>query len=291
MSTSNSNNTSQNREAVKLSYSSMKTLQSCEQKYSHYKITKTPNDTDYEESDALGLGKAFHAVLERTLHLDYNDQLIIEAMTENKVNPSDKDLLTVMLKKYVEFRKASGIKILKCELPIATNYYTGYIDYIAVQGNKWYIGDLKTAARHDENILSQLPLDPQLNLYAHFAEDLYIAVPSLEGKTFSGCLYTQALKSKAQTYSGLEKGVKIVETLIPAEAMNPDLIWSLFNEIHDRAIELHKGESPKKNLSSCFNYFSPCQYFSQCHGKTFTENKIKVKVSTIETFNELETLL
>jgi len=290
MSNSQSNNSSQGS-SVRLSYSSMKTLQSCESKYHHYKIANTKHDPDYEESDALGLGKAFHAVLERTLHQDYNDQLIVEAMVEFNVDPSEKELLTVMLKKYVEFRKKSGIKVLKCELPIATSEYTGFIDYIAVQGNKWYIGDLKTAGRHDENILSQLPLDPQLNLYAHFAEDLYIAVPSLVGKQFAGCLYSQIIKSKAQTSSGLDKGVKVIETVVPVESMNPDLIWSLFNEVHDRALELHRGEAPRKNLSACFNYFSPCQYFSQCHGKTFTENKTKVKVTTIETFNELENLL
>jgi hypothetical protein len=290
MSTSN-NNVSQNKEAVRLSYSSMKTLQSCEQKYTHYKILKTSNDPDYEESDALGLGKAFHAVLERTLHQDFNDVLIIEAMTEFKVDASDKSLLTVMLKKYIEFRKASGIKVIKCELPLGTSMYTGFIDYIAIQGNKWYIGDLKTAARHDENILSQLPLDPQLNLYAHFAEDLYIAIPSLVGKQFAGCLYSQIIKSKAQTYAGLEKGVKVIETVVPVESMNPELIWSLFNEVHDRARELHKGEAPRKNLASCFNYFSPCSYFSQCHGKTFTDNKKKVKVTTLETFNEIGDLL
>jgi|694.fasta_scaffold86811_3 hypothetical protein len=291
MTTLQSNNTSQNTGAVKLSYSSMKTLQSCEQKYAHYKINNTPHDPDYVESDALGLGKAFHAVLERTLHQDFNDALIIEAMVENKVDPSEKDLLTVMLRKYVQFRKASGIKVIKCELPIATSDYTGFIDYIAVQGNKWYIGDLKTASRHDENILSQLPLDPQLNLYAHFAEDLYIAVPSIVGKQFAGCLYSQIIKSKAQTSAGLDKGVKVVETIVPIESMNPDLVWSLFNEVHDRARELHKGEAPRKNLSSCFNFFSPCAYFSQCHGKTFTDNKTKVKVTTLETFNELENLL
>jgi len=276
---------------IRLSYSSMKTLQSCEQKYAHYKILSTANDSDYVESDALGLGKAFHQVLERTLHLDYNDALIIEAMAEHKVDASDKELLTVMLRKYVDYRKKSGIKIVKCELPLATAHYSGFIDYIAVQGNKWFIGDLKTAGRHDENILSQLPLDPQLNLYSHFADDLYIAVPSLVGKEFAGCLYTQVIKSKATTTKGLESGVKVVEMVVPVEVMNPDLIWSLFNEVHNRAIELHAGEAPKKNLSSCFNFFSPCPYFSNCHGKTFTDNKTKVKVNTIETFNELENLL
>lgn len=290
MSTPNSNKQEQNTR-VKLSYSSMTTAQSCEQKYAHYKVNNTPKDADYVESDALGLGKAFHQVLERTLHADYNDILILEAMADHNVDSSDKDLLTIMIKKYVEFRKASGIKVVKCELPLATSEYNGFIDYIAVQGNKFYIGDLKTAARHDENILSRLPLDPQLNLYSHFAEDLYIAVPALLGKEFAGCLYSQITKSKAGTIKGLESGVKVYEMFVPIETMNPDLVWSLFNEVHNRVLEIHAGEAPKKNLSACFNYFSPCPYFSNCHGSTFTDNKNKVIVNTINTINnELELL-
>ena len=280
-----------NQARIKLSYSSMTTLQSCEQKYAHYKVLNTPKDPDYVESDALGLGKAFHQVLEKTLHTSYNDQLIIAAMVEHNVDQDEKDLLTIMLDKYVKFRKASGIKVVKCELAISTSEYTGYIDGIAVRGNEWFILDLKTAGRHDESILSRLPLDPQLNLYAHFAEDMVIAVPELEGKRFAGCLYSQTLKSKAGTMKGLEAGVKVIEMFIPVEVMNPDMIWSLFNEVHNRATELHAGEAPRKSLASCMAYFSPCQYFSQCHKGTFTDNKKKVTVSTINTINESMELL
>lgn len=289
MTTSNSNKQQDGR--VRLSYSSMTTLQSCEQKYAHYKVLNSPKDSDYVESDALGLGKAFHQVLERTLHNDYNDILIIEAMTDHNVDASDKDLLTIMIKKYVEFRKATGIKVIKCELALATSEYNGFIDYIAVKGDEWYIGDLKTAGRHDETILSRLPLDPQLNLYAHFASELDIAVPELVGKRFAGCLYSQTTKSKAGTIKGLEAGVKVFEMFVPIESMNPDMIWSLFNEVHDRALQIHAGEAPRKNLSSCMAYFSPCQYFSQCHGKNFSENKHKITVSTINSLNDEMELL
>ena len=268
----------------------MNTLQSCEQKYWHYKIANTAKDEDYEESDALGLGKAFHGVLEKNLHKKYSEQDIISAMVEFNVDPSDKDLLTTMLKKYVEFRELSGIKVVKCELQITTSVYNGFLDYIAIQGNKWFIGDLKTAARHDESILSRLPLDPQLNLYAHFASEIDIAVPEVAGLEFAGCLYSQITKSKAGTQKGLDAGVKVFETFVPIEAMNPELIWGLFQDAQTRAEELTAGEAPKKNFGSCMSYFSPCQYFSQCHGKTFTDNRNKVKVTTLETIKELELL-
>jgi len=280
-----------NQARVKLSYSSMTTLQSCEQKYAHYKVLNSPKDSDYVESDALGLGKAFHQVLEKTNHTEYNESLIIEAMTEHKVGSEEKDLLTIMLKKYVEFRAASGIRVVKCELPLSTSEYNGFIDGIAVRGDEWFILDLKTAGRHDETLLSRLPLDPQLNLYAHFADDLHIAVPEISGKRFAGCLYSQTTKSKAGTIKGLEAGVKVYEMFIPIEVMNPDMIWSLFNEVHSRAIEIHAGEAPKKCLSSCMAYFSPCQYFSLCHGSTFTDNRKKVSINTINTINESLELL
>lgn len=268
----------------------MNTLQSCEAKYCHNKVYNSPKDADYEESDALGLGKAFHGVLEKNLHKSYSEQDIISAMVEFNVPTSDKDLLTTMLKKYVEFRVLSGIKVVKCELQITTHNYNGFIDYIAVSGNKWYIGDLKTTARHDESILSRLPLDPQLNLYAHFADQIDIVVPEIVGLEFAGCLYSQITKSKAGTQKGLDAGVKVVETFVPIESMNPDMMWKLFEDAQLRAEELHAGEAPKKNFGSCMAYFSPCQFFSQCHGSTFTDNRNKVKVTTLETLKDEELL-
>ena len=101
----NSINSNENK-TVKLSYSSMKLIQSCEQRYAHYKIQNTPKDSDYQESDALGLGKAFHEVLENTNHKAYDQILINKAMINNKVDLEESLLLEIMLKKYVEYRKA-----------------------------------------------------------------------------------------------------------------------------------------------------------------------------------------
>ena len=268
----------------------MTELQSCEQKYFYRKVASTPVDTDYVESDALGLGKAFHCVLEKSKHLTATTESILEAMDEFKVDISEKDLLTVMLNKYIEFRKLSEVKVIKCELPLGTSSYNGFIDFIGIRGNEWFIGDLKTAARHDENILSRLPLDPQLNLYSYFAGDLDSHILELEGKRFAGCLYTQITKSKAGTMKGLEAGVKVYETFVPIEVMNPTLVFNLFNEVHDRALELHAGQAPRKNLSACFNFFSACQYFSKCHGCNFSDNKKKVILTTSDSLKDTNLL-
>lgn len=276
---------------VKLSYSSMKTLQSCQQRYSHYKITNTPHDADYEESDALGLGKAVHQVLETTLHMDYSQDLIMKAMLDHNVDAEDSALIEVMLRKYTQYHKKSGLRVVKCELGIETDRYIGFIDALAVDetGGFWII-DLKTAGRHDPNTLPQLPKDMQLNLYAHFAETLPDFVKELKGLEFRGCRYRQIIKSKAKTASGLEKGVQIYDIEIPVSMMDPEGAWSLFNEVHDLAIELNQGLAPKKNYGACFNFFSPCPYFSKCHGHLFSEGANKVKIHTLESVEDAELL-
>lgn len=201
-----------------LSYSSMSTVLKCQQKYFHYKVADTPKDADYEESEALGLGKAFHQVLEKTLHQDYNESLMLEAMEEHGVDEDEHMLLEVMLKKYVEYHAKSGLRVVKCEMMLETPIFRGFIDFIAQAENGWWIGDLKTASRFDESLLPRLPKDMQLNLYAYFADELQNAL-GLKGK-FLGCRYRQITKSKAGTLSGLEKGVTVRDIEIPIEMMD-----------------------------------------------------------------------
>ena len=278
--------------AVKLSYSSMKLLQSCEQRYSHYKISNTPKDSDYVESESLGLGKAFHQVLEKTFHKSWDENLLSEAMAEHKVDVEERDLLSAMLTKYVEFRKLSGLQIVNCEFSINTPDYTGFIDAIAIDPNSklWWIIDLKTAGRHDPNLVPQLAKDMQIGLYSHFVPHLQNHLKELDGYSFGGFKYNQTIKSKASSMSGLLKGVKVYEITIPKALIKEGEAYSYFKEVYQRAVELHSGESPRKNLSACFNYFQPCPYFSKCHGVEFTKGHESISVDTIETLTDKELL-
>lgn len=274
--------------SCKLSYSSMKTVLTCQSKYWHNKVANTPKDADYEESDALGLGKAFHEVLEKTLHLDYSQALIMEAIKNHEVDGDETMLLEVMLKKYTEFHKKSGLTVVKCELKLETPIFLGFIDALAQDSNGWWIIDLKTAGRHDETLLPRLPMDMQLNLYAYFADEIQKAL-DLKGP-FLGARYRQVIKSKAGTLSGLEKGVKVYDIEVPAHTMNPMYAWSMFLESHQTASELMNGVAPKKNFHACFDYFRPCEFFSQCHGDLFSKSKEKVKIHTIESVTNGELL-
>ena len=280
----------------KLSISSLKTLQSCEAKYFFYKVANTPKDSDYEESESLGFGKAFHQVLELTKHTSWSQELLVKACADHNVDLEQRMLLSFMLKKYVDYHLLSGIEVVKCELPIETSMTILYIDAIGISKDAtgkpygWWIIDLKTAGRHDENLLPQLSRDLQMNHYASFADDISIAVPEIEGLPFLGCRYRQAIKSKAGTAAGLEKGVKIIDIEIPASVLNVEEFKSLFSHVYDRALELHAGEAPRKNFSACFNYFSPCQYFSQCHGELFSKANNRVRVHTLESVQSSDLL-
>lgn len=279
-----------------LSVSSYKLLLSCETRYWHHKVANTPKDSDYKEGDFLGLGKAFHQVLEKTLHLSWNEKLLMEAMAEHNVSVEDKPLLEAMLEKYVQYHKASGLKVVHCELHIANSTRNLFMDFVAIAYDAtgkaigWWIGDLKTTSRHDENILSQLSRDPQMNYYSGFADDVHIAVPEVAGLPFLGCRYRQIVKSKATTLKGLQSGVKVFDIEIPVEAMDIAGFNEQFKAVYDRAYDLHNGAVPTKNYGACFSYFSACPNWSHCHGDLFSKAKNKLTVHTLESVQNGELL-
>lgn len=271
-----------------LSVSSMKTVNSCQQKYYYAKVSKQPKDADYEEADSLGFGKAFHWVLEQTLHESYNDKLIFEAMKEFEVSSFDRPLLTAMLENYVKVHKASGLKVVKCELQISTPVFLGFVDFIAQGENGWWLGDNKTAARHDPNLLPRLHKDPQINCYSYFAKEIGEAL-GMKGP-FLGFRYRQSIKSKAGTANGLAKGTPTLDIEIPVSALDPQGTWGNFLEAHQLVTELHNGLAPRRNYNACYDYFRPCEFFSQCHGCLHSEGNHKIVVHTIESLNEADLL-
>lgn len=287
-------------EAIKkMSYSSSKVLKNCEQEFAHYKIYNTPPDSDYEESDALGFGKAFHQTLEVSLHNNFVKEVCMEAMVEHKVHEADLGLLLAMGKRYVKLHKLSKLKAVKCELKLETPEYIGFIDVILVADNgEWWLGDLKTTSRFDQNLLARLPKDDQMNVYSHFAE--WIAPQfGLDVEKFRGCRYRAVTKPKIvqkgketpEEYAErVAEKVEVYDIEIPIEMMNPKAAWNSILESHARSLELQQGEAPKRNYNGCISYFKPCRYFSQCHGSLFSESAGKVKVHTIESFEGAESL-
>lgn len=260
----------------------------CQQKYFFNKVAQVPKDSDYEEGEALGFGKAFHYALEHTLHERYDEKLLKLGMAEHKISLMDKPLLEAMLINYVKVHKLSRLKVVKCELQITTPVYNGFIDFIAQDVHGWWMGDNKTAARHDPAIIHRLHKDEQINLYAYFAEEVGQAL-KMNGP-FLGFRYRQSIKSKAGTPAGLAKGTPTYDIEIPAKLLDPQEAWKNHLERHGVAMELHNGVAPKKNLNACYDYFRPCEHWSKCHGKLFSEGNPQITIHTAESLEEADLL-
>jgi hypothetical protein len=141
---------------------------------------------------------------------------------------------------------------------------------------------MKTAASFRQDLIPSLPLHPQLNLYAAHAPEI-AAFVGLEMKDYQGCRYRLTTKSKISRKGGedvpayigrLLKSVKSFDFILPKAAMNPEVVYSAHQQVME-AIE-RRGPvcSPNvypQNLSSCQQWFRPCDFWSQCHGKPFSE--------------------
>jgi len=286
---------------TKLSYSSSNLIQGCEQKYWHYKINKTAKDPDVEEStEAFDIGKAFHEVLEMTLHTNISiSENVSEACKKYKVKHKEA-LIEAMVFEYLLVHENSGLDVSICEIEVSDHRTIGYIDAIMKDHlGRWWIVDLKTAGRWDPTLLSRLALDPQLNLYSYFYKRIGAPL-GLREEDFMGCRYRVTTKTTTkqkpkEEYDAyvrrLRKAIKSYDIEIPLSVMDIESTYERFSALHARSMELRKGEVPNKNMGYCLNYFKPCEYWSHCHGQTYTESQSKVRIFSSEDYVKNDNLL
>lgn len=277
--------------SVSLSHSSAILLANCEQKYAHHKVYATPRDPDYEEDDSLKLGKAFHGYLEDVRHGESFDPatFIINVRSrcvEFGVAEEDIPLVAAMCWSYMKMHKASGLEVVVCEQQLTSPEFLGFMDAIMKDpdSGEWWIVDLKTAKDKNSGLykkLVSLKKDQQLNLYSSFAARVAPHF-NLDPNLFKGCRYRVTTKSSAQlrekeTIDEYVKrlyqnnSVTAYDAVIPIEGMAVEETWSRFKELHERAMQIHQGEAPRRNYSYCMSYFKPCQFWSQCHGRPYSD--------------------
>lgn len=268
-----------------LSYSSMNEILSCEQKYAYRKILELPSDEDYtQETDALDLGSVFHTCLELCKH-DLNGfrypQLLEEIRAYDSLNTDvHGPLLWAMLRRYKNLHESVGLNPLYIELElIDKKEYRGFVDLVLEDKEKGgiWITDMKTAGYTSKFLHSRLSRDPQLNLYVHY----YKKVIKSE-QPILGCRYRVVTKTKLKrktnetmkAYSErIYKSIQASEYVIPIDKMNPaQIVEGTFKPARVRQKALHKNATPIKNYQHCESYRRPCEFWSRCHGKQFSED-------------------
>lgn len=268
------------KEDTRLSYSSSTLLQNCSQRWWHYKVNKTPVDSDYvEDQTALVVGKIYHACLENTLH----EGLRVEDLSKYCEDYNVKELMPLihaMVLKYLKLHAASGLKVLACEIPIESDKFIGYVDAIMRDSaNKWWIVDLKTAGMLDKTLTSRLHYDTQLNLYSSFTQDIADKL-HLDVKNFGGARYRVTTKPRMARKAGesyydytkrLAKKVDSMDIVIPQGLMNPSNALDKHMSLWGLGEEIRSGKKlPTKNFSYCNSFFRPCPYWSKCYGEEFS---------------------
>lgn len=277
-----------------LSHSSASTLLECEQKYAYYKIDGAPNDPDYVKSDALAIGSAFHKVLEDSKHEKPESirASLLACVEDPEVRLPESEILLchAMVLKYLRLHKQMGFKVLAVEIGIETKEVVGYIDAIMedLQGF-WWIVDLKAKKSLSPTEIAMLKNDPQLNLYAAHA-GMIAEMLNLDVKKFGGCRWRVVTKTTAKQKAGetdaayvarlADDHVKAYDIPVPFDEAAAAERLQTHLELFKRTQKLPKSK-PLKNFKSCNSFFSPCQYWSRCYGKTFTEMQDATHVTVL----------
>lgn len=276
-----------------LSHSSAQTLMSCEQRYVYYKVDGFPNDPDYEKADSLALGSAFHKVLEDSRH-EKPESIRAElekCVTDPEIKLPKSDILLAhaMILKYLRLHKQMGFKVLAVETEIKTDWCHLFVDAILEDHQGfWWITDLKTYKQLPN--VAQLSRDPQLLLYAGHAAML-AEILKLDLKKFGGCRWRVVTKSTAKMQPKedeaafvkrlVEKHLKAYDIPVPFEPSAVEERLEIHQTLQKRSVKLAKGK-PLRNYTACFNYFQPCQYWSRCYGKTYSEMQDFTHVTVLE---------
>lgn len=275
---------------VRLSYSSAKLLENCTAKYWHHKVAGTKKDADYEEGNAFAIGKAFHRILEVTKHgRPPTFKEVKKACEEFKCEDWIPNI-HAMVMKHLKMHKKAKLTCIATEFEISEgDVFMGYVDGI-FQNEKtghWWIGDEKTASNLSETTFARLGSDMQLNLYSAFAP-AFAKRFGLDMKKFKGAVYRVTTKPRSTIKPGEDyglyvkriiPGIKSVCIFVPKEKMDPKAAFEHHKENWVFSMQLRKGEVlPRKNLSYCDSFFRPCEFWSQCHGETFTNMKTSLKM-------------
>lgn len=269
-----------------LSPSSFNEYLSCPKKYYYRKVAKIAPDRDYDDDQTtFNVGKAFHKLCEDSLHdIDtVKDSQIRGILELYNLDPDDYWLMIkAMLRSYHATHVKGGMRVIACEVEIETPYFFGVVDVVLQDASgDWWIGDLKTAASFVEAQIPNLFSHPQLNLYAAHSPIMAQKL-GLDIKNFKGCRYRVTTKSKIKRKSTesdedylfrLMATIRSVDVLLPIERMIHRNVYQMHKHVRS---EISKGEAAvyPRNYGSCFQYYKPCQFWSQCNnGRMYSEIK------------------
>lgn len=290
-----------------LSYSSGGVLQSCMFKYFLSKIKKVPADPDaVVDTDAFRFGKAFHLVMEKSLHdftkFDMNAHFEFACKAES-IAPEVRYPLFAAVDEYYFMHQQSKLQVVACEVAVSAPGCYMIVDAIMIEpkSGRWWIVDLKTSGQVYQNLFAKLHADYQLNLYASYIPELLQVLAAkgikLAAEDFAGTRYRVAEKLKIVPKSNeslydysARVNKKVYDVAIPVERMTHT---KEVRETHDALLRLARDieagkTKPLKNRNSCLSWNKPCEFWSHCYGQCYTACQMQACVSTSQNMVEVD---
>jgi hypothetical protein len=299
-----------------VSPSSAETVLSCEQKYVHDKVLKTPVDADASSKEKMDQGSAFHWVLEKTWHeeSEWTRELCMQAC--EKYDTLDPVIHGAIIgaahKQYYRVHKKSCLEVVAVEHEIFDDNVIGYIDATLVDKNDWWwMCDMKSKGSWKESYAVDLHEDLQLNTYALFAEEVAKDL-KLDPRKFAGCLYRVAqMPPKPKTVAIIPRGVKnltpeeieaarfdslanrlqvaMFQAVVRVEDMNLKTTWQTLMRARKKMLRLWDDPgSAVRNIKDCAKYQGyQCNWWSRCHGGCLYTDGPIVRITNAETTRDL----
>jgi hypothetical protein len=274
-----------------LSYSGASELKSCAYKYYLRKIKKAEVDADQDaDTYALRFGSAVHAVMEKTFYKRklFHASFLKEAVEEHKLSAEDIYKAYACVMALYEESEASELDVIACEKAISSEFCFGYIDAIGVDVHgRWWIMDLKTSGWVESLLPIRLARDPQLNLYAAHKEQV-AEMLGIDVKMFGGCIYRVVSKTKSDPHPNESMDafvkrtkVKAFSVIIPEKDLNPELVVTQHLALAHEATLLKEADENgiARNFGNCIQWNRPCEFYSHCYGKTYSEALKEMNVS------------
>ena len=256
---------------MKLSQSSAAMYLSCQRKWKLY-ASKTDKDPDWRKGKALRFGAAYAECQEefRDNWKLMTTQKIIRIAERNDLDINDAAKLMACLRTYFANVKEGDV-VEKVELTLDHPMLSGRIDKTILRDGKRYIGEDKTASEINPALPTILLTDPQLCVYAECQEQF---------EADGGIIYRVVSKpkekrKKEESWEAFTQRCKceFLELVIPFESLQIKEALGRIQVIADEIDSKVKLEEFPQNFRNCEMFGSGCEYYSRCHGKTFSEAK------------------
>lgn len=240
----------------------------CQRKYWHNRIGKTDHDVDFQQPSHLDFGLAYaecHRLFGESPKTMTSAEIIRVCEEHGLDINKAAQLMAVLRKHYATFEVG---KVIARDQWLEHNVLVGKISkLVVIEGKTWIVEDESV---YDTNMALRdtLKLDTQLCLYAACQEQF-----SADGIIYRTVTKPKQRRKKEESWQDYTQRCEC-DALEVRFSFDEIDVKGCLDRIEGIRKEIEGKESQELfvlDTKNCLQFQSPCQYYSRCHGKTYTE--------------------